>query len=234
MNIWVVIGTSAVASAVVNVLANIFMKRWEHRREDRKELEGRKYIYLDIALQLEDFAAKASTILERIEVALAQARSELDDRSLTDLDVIKFDFDPKPDWSKVPVEVAAKAQGFPRSFARSQQFIFTAFAHWAGADDAWEYDAERIAFYGVQAIEFAASLRKDIAAPKEENMQSFLDVFRRYIAERREYYELTRTEGSVIPELFKQFQLEDAQASSRPHRAFAASRARTESWSDKA
>jgi hypothetical protein len=220
MNIWVVIGTSALASAIVNVVANIFIKHWEHQREDRKELERRNYIYLDIALQLEDFAAKASTLLERIENALARARSEADDRSLSDLDSIKFEFDPMPDWSKVPVDVASKAQGFPRSFARSQQFIFAAFEYWAGADDAWEYDAERIAFYGIQAIKFAAKLREGIQAPEDEYMQSSLETFERYIAKRRKYYEHTRTDGSVIPELFKMFQREDVQAGRLPPGAF--------------
>jgi hypothetical protein len=224
MNIWVVIGTSALASAIVNVVANIFIRRWEHQREDQKELGRRKYIYLDIALQLEDFAAKASTILERVENALAQARSESDDRNLSDLESIKFEFDPKPDWSKVPVDVASKAQGFPRSFARSQQFIFAAFEYWAGADEAWEYDAERIAFYGVQAIEFAAKLREDIGASIDENMQSSLETFARYIEKRRKYYELTRTEGTVIPELFKQFQREDAQGGYVPPGAVAGSK----------
>lgn len=216
MNIWVVIGTSALASAIVNIIANVYIKRWEHHREDRKELERRNYIYLDIALQLEDFAAKASTLLERIENAIAQARSEADDRSLSDLDGIKFEFDPTPDWSKVPVDVASKAQGFPRSFARSQQFIFAAFEYWAGADEAWEYDAERIAYYGVQAIDFAAKLREQIQAPKDEYMQSSLDTFESYIAKRRKYYEQTRTVGTVIPELFKMFQREDIQAGRMP------------------
>ena len=212
MNIWIVIGTSALASAVVNVIANIFMKRWEHQREDQKELETRKYIYLDIALQLEDFAAKASTILERIEVAIDQARFDADDRSLSNLESIKFEFDPQPDWSKISIDLASKAQGFPRSLARSQQFIFAAFEYWAGADEAWEYDAERIAFYGVQAIEFAAKLRADIGTPKDENMDSSLGIFEGYIAKRRKVYERTRTEGAVIPELFKQFEREDVQA----------------------
>jgi hypothetical protein len=55
-------------------------------------------------------------------------------------------------------------------------------------------------------------------------MQSSLETFARYIAKRRKYYELTRTDGTVIPELFKQFQREDVQGGYVPPDTIAGSR----------
>ncbi|HEX7815845.1 hypothetical protein [Dyella sp.] len=151
---WQVIGTSALASAIVNIIANVALKQWDHRREDSREDEKRHVVYLDIAIQLEEFSFRAEKILESISEGIAKYRAEHDARSLEALEGLSFKFDESIEWDRVPAEIAVRAKTFPRTFQRSQGFIMAAWRYWADLDDAWEYDAERVAFYGLGAIRF--------------------------------------------------------------------------------
>ncbi|MDQ0008437.1 hypothetical protein J2T07_000596 [Luteibacter jiangsuensis] len=202
---WQVIATSAVASAVVNIIANVALKQWDHWREDSREGEKRHVVYLDIALQLEEFSFRAEKILESISEGIAKYRTEHDARSLEALEDIHFKFDESIEWDRVPAEIAVRAKTFPRTFQRSQGFIIAAWRYWADLDDAWEYDAERVAFYGLGAISFAAEIRRKIGVADDPQVAELTKVFERHIDSRRTIFKTSRSEDCVIPELREKF-----------------------------
>lgn len=202
---WQVIATSAVASAVVNIIANVALKQWDHWREDSREDEKRHVVYLDIALQLEEFSFRAEKILESISEGIAKYRAEHDARSLEALEDIHFKFDESIEWDRVPAEIAVRAKTFPRTFQRSQGFIMAAWRYWADLDDAWEYDAERVAFYGLGAISFAAEIRRKIGVVDDPQVAELTKVFERHIDSRRTIFKTSHTEDCVIPELREKF-----------------------------
>ncbi|MGY3231842.1 hypothetical protein ACVWWJ_003326 [Luteibacter sp. HA06] len=205
---WQVIATSAVLSAIVNIVANVALKKWDHRREDLREDEKRHVVYLDIALQLEEFSFRAEKILESISEGIAKYRAEHDSRSLEALEEINFKFDESIEWDRVPAEIAVRAKTFPRTFRRSQDFIMAAWRYWADLDDAWEYDAERVAFYGLGAISFAAEIRRKIGVANDPQVAELIKVFERHIDSRRAVFKTSRSEDCVIPELREQFKKE--------------------------
>ncbi|MDY1548546.1 hypothetical protein [Luteibacter sahnii] len=205
---WKVVATSAVASTIVNFIANAAIKRWDNWREDKKETARRDVVYLDIALQLEDFAFRAANLIEGIKDGIAQYRAEQDDRHLQALQEIAFNFDASTEWDRVPAEVAVRAKTFPRNLERSRDFIFFAWRHWAELDDAWEYDAERLAFYGLGAIKFAADIRREMKVNDDHFVLKLAKIFEDHIDARRQFFVQSRSEDSVIPELAEQFKKE--------------------------
>jgi hypothetical protein len=205
---WQVIGTSAIASAVVNIVANVALKHWDHRREDFREDEKRHVVYLDIALQLEEFSFRAEKILESISDGIAKYHAEHDAHAFESLEGIHFKFDDNIEWDRVPAEIAVRAKTFPRTFQRSRDFIMAAWTHWAGLDDAWEYDAERVAFYALGAIRFAAEIRREIGVADDPQVEELTKVFERHIDSRRAIFKMSRSEDCVIPELREQFKKE--------------------------
>lgn len=200
-----VAASSAVIAALISTTFNVAFSAWakssDRRREDEKAAKKVGHVYLDVALTLEVFAKRCSDYIYEIESAIDNARSFNDRDALTGLKSVELTFDPEPDWNELPIPFVAQVKGLVTQYAERNIWIAQQFQAWADLDDAYSFESERAAFYGLKASDLAVKIRADINAGSsnyayEAHLTGLIDQRRKRFMEHRKM--------SLIPEL-KQF-----------------------------
>jgi len=191
--------SSAVISAVINILWNAFSKIIDKRREDAKEKKIVGHVYLDVVFSLESFAKQCNARLYDIDIGLNLRYEYHDDSHLNKLVPLTLQFQPEPRWSELPVDFVAQVKALPGRLESTHDWIVEQHDHWADIDDAYEFERERVAFYGAVACEIAEQIREKILAGKGDT-EHFRNHFQSLIEKRRARFDEGSKEA-FIPEL---------------------------------
>jgi len=207
---WVVLVlSSALVSAIVNVLSGFVSKIWDHRREDKKARKESGYAYLEIVMELEDFVRLASSRLFRINCVLYEFETYGDAtrlEPLVRLEPITFAFKNEPNWLKLPIDVVAGAKELPIEIDTTLERI--SYAWGVGESDApWllKMQTQYLSFYGRKAYQEAAKIRRDIKLAPSSNIRPCLALFLETLEEWRSRFE-QRPETALITALDIEFQ----------------------------
>lgn len=200
------VASSAVISALVNVGFTAWVKYGERKREDAKDAKRVGHVYLGIVFSLESFAKQCDERLYDIYNGLAQCEEQHDSSALAKLKPVAFTLDPSSSWDELSIAFVAKVKVLPSQYETTNQWIHQQYEYWAGVDDAYHLEEERLAYYGGKACEMAAEIRRDIKAGDGE-VASYVEHFRSIINQRRKAFATDR-ETALIPELIHQFNKE--------------------------
>ena len=204
-----VVGSSAVISAMISTTVNVAFSAWsksgDRRREDAKAAKKVDYVYLGVALSLEVFSKRCSDYIYEIESALETAHYQNSHEALNGLKSVELIFHPEPDWIELPIPFVALVKGLVSQYAERNAWIIQQHQTWADMDDAYEFESERAAFYGLKASELAVKIRTDIKAGVSD--YAYADHLRGLIDQRRDRFKENRR-MSLIPELKQLFEAE--------------------------
>jgi hypothetical protein len=154
--------SSALVSALVNAATNLWIDSKRRKHEEAKSDDVRSHVYLDVALQLEAFAKRTNARLTLVSEALAELYEHHDDSHIEKLVSFSFTFDPPPNWNDLPVAFVAKVKALPSEFLVCDEWIKEAWSLWADLGDVAEFEQERLAWYGLKALDLAQDIRRDI------------------------------------------------------------------------
>jgi hypothetical protein len=206
---WVtVVASSALVSAVVNIGWNAFSKAMDRRRENTKEKQRVDHVKLGIIHQLEAFVRRCRNHSNDIHDGLHDYYHNRDGR-FQRVGQIAFVFDPAPRWEELPVSFVAPIKAMPSQFADCDMWI-RGVSEYSGIDDAYEFEVERMAFYGLKALRTAATIKREINATYDGGAELEMAErdFMELIQKRRHGF--TKVGGSMtrIPELEAMFEAE--------------------------
>jgi len=208
------VASSAVVSAIVNVGWNAWSKKIDRKREDAKDVKRIGHVYLDIALQLENFVKRCDARLYDIDRGLEERATEHDDSYLNALKPFVMSFDPEPHWGELPVDFVAKTKVLPDQFQSTRAWIGEQWEYWAGIDDLYRLEQQSIAYYALKACEISAEIRSGIGVGVAD-AAAIVEHFHSAIDQRREDFDMQRYDIPLIPELQAKFSA--SSASSRAH-----------------
>jgi hypothetical protein len=201
----VVVLSSALGSGLVSAASALFIKRGDRAREDAARKIQVDHVFLTIALSLEAFARKCDDRIIAIDEAYAEAQS-LNDMSKLLLGPFQLNFDQELVWTDLPVPFVAEIKDVLREFVETNTWIHEQFNTWAHADDAYELEKERCAYFGLKFCELAEAVRVRIGADaadivgQRRNFQSLINT-------RRQQFRANRN-MTIIPNLTRQFTYE--------------------------
>jgi hypothetical protein len=115
-----------------------------------------------------------------------------------------FEFMPEPDWTALPIPFVAEVKALPNRFEQCNSWINSQFHQWADMDEAYELDAERLAYYALKSCELASKIRVKLKAD-DDQLDDLVTHFRHIIDKRRERYKNNPDFYVLIPELRAQF-----------------------------
>jgi hypothetical protein len=192
----------AIAGATINTVSNWLLKLADAWRERRKQMQRVAHVKLEIMDQLESFANRCANFMYDIHEGLDEHyRHEPNAFSNVQHDV-PLKFDPEPQWAELPVPFVAPIKALTREYSDTGAWISRA-GVWAGTDDQYVFELERLAFYGLAVLKVADRIRKEIRAGSGGALQ--LDASRRgfekVIEQRRERYLRVGGDITLIPEL---------------------------------
>lgn len=208
---------SAGVSAAVNLLSNFYIRRGERKKSEAKETQRINHVYLDVLLQLHTFAKRAKAYgddLAHATAAFKAGAEEIDALRRFDAHPLMLTFDPEPKWGELPVPFVSQAKALPGNFVSCGEWISRPWSTWAGRGDAYVLNRQRIAFYGLRALEisdeikFAIHPNTETLAEIDEARAGFNDVIRTYRKLSNE-----GSEPLLIPELAAQYEKERSQRS---------------------
>jgi hypothetical protein len=199
--------SSAVVSALVNVGWNGYAKWLDQKKEAGKEVHRVGHVYLALVLQLESFARRCNEQLYDIEEAMERYSSAHDGSAFEKLPKIEFAFNPEPDWTMLPIPFVAKVQSLVNRFNQAHNWISSQFQYWADLDDAYQFEQERLAYYGHEACRLAAEIRVQIKAG-DGDLSDLLNHFAFIVEKRRKWFLQTEQKHNLLPELRARFENE--------------------------
>jgi hypothetical protein len=206
---WTVVASSALTSAGVNVGWNAFSKWLDRRRENAKEKQRVDHVKLEIMDQLESFANRCASFMSDIDEGLGRHYQHDQDAFSNVQRSLALKFDPEPQWTELPVKFVAPLKALVREYGDTGEWISRADL-WADVAEQYEYELERLAYYGLEVLDIADTIRVDIKAGERGTVQleaSRLE-FTRLIEKRFEAYQKRPCDTSFIPELEAQFENE--------------------------
>lgn len=192
--------SSAVVSAGVNVAWSVITRLLDLRREKTKIAHE----YLSLVLQPEEFVRLCNERLYDISEAMDRYRGFQDSAAFNGLGRIPLDFKPEPNWSSLPIPFVANMKSLPNRFEQCDRWI-TAQSEWAGLDDAYEFEEERLAFYALKAAKIAAEVRQQIGAG-DGDLGDLVTHLESVIAQRRAVHLKDPSRRDYIPELRAHFE----------------------------
>ena len=145
--------SSAVISAVVNVIWSARSKYVERKREDERDAKRIGHVYLNIALSLESFGKQCDAHLYDIDNGLWQRARNHDESFLSRLKPFPFAFNPEPTLSELSIPFVAMVKVLPEQSQSTSRWIGEQWSEWADLGDAYDLEIERVAFYGLKAFE---------------------------------------------------------------------------------
>lgn len=206
---WVtVVASSALISAIVNVGWNALSKAMDRRRENVKEKQRVDHVKLEIVHQLEAFVRRCRNHSDDIHDGLHDYYSHHDDR-FQRVGQIAFVFDPAPRWEELPVSFVAPIKVMPSQFADCDMWI-RGMSEYSGIDDAYQFELERMAVYGLKALRTATTIKRDINATYNggAELQMAERDFIELIQKRRQSFAKLSGSMTLIPELEAMFEAE--------------------------
>lgn len=178
---WVtVVASSAVVSAVVNVIANGIFKWIDRRHEAAKENKRTAHVYLRLAVELGEYAAMSSHYLNEIAEAYERLYREHDDSYLSRLRSVPLKFSDDMKWDDLPVEIVDEVRLLQSQMATSNRWISGQYEY-MDLHDIYGYEEEYTAYFGVKVCMLERKLRSDIKAGEIhtliplKNFQSLID-----------------------------------------------------------
>ncbi|CAN7795917.1 hypothetical protein LJR034_004083 [Caballeronia sp. LjRoot34] len=207
-----IVASSAVISALVNVVSNWRLKVGDRKREDKREQRRVGHVYLEIAQQLEAFAKRCDTYIDDIDEQL-DLFYQRDDNAFQNLNKpFTFAFHPEPKWEELPIPFTSKVKALSQGFAETSGFIHRAW-EWSDEHETWALETQRVAFHGLRAIEIAVEVRKEIGAghsvsDRQQQLDAAAVHFIKEINNCRENFKAARHNLQLIPELKAQFTAE--------------------------
>lgn len=202
INWFAIVGSSAVIAAFISTTFNVAFGAWakhsDRRREDAKEAKKAGHVYLGVALSLEAFSKRCADCIDDIEAAFEQMYEQNSREPLANLKTPKMLFEPEPTWNELPIAFVARVKGLVSQHEERSKWIGQQFLYWAELDDAYAFEKELAAVYGLRASELAAEIRLQIKAGPVESSpdQQFYAV----VSERRRSFSADRR-TTFIPEL---------------------------------
>lgn len=191
--------SSALVSAVVNVLWAIASKTWDHHKEKEIERRIQAHTLLGLATDLETFSDKCDHQLHQIFIAENSYRDYNDDRKLATLKDPDFTFDSSPKWEILPVETANTIKDLKNSYENCSEWIMDG---WLDStfdmEETIGLSEEQFAYYGLEAEKLAKSIREKINSPSKIE-RSNINKFEHILSERVKLHESI----IVIPEIKK-------------------------------
>jgi hypothetical protein len=201
---WVtVVFSSALISSAINVFWNAAAKFMDRQREDQKTKKVMDHVYLEVTFSLEAFAKACYAELVEIDNGLRFRDEYGDDSRLNAIRTLELKFDPEPRWTELPVDFVAKVKSLPGHFASTDQWIKEQYEAWADIEEAYYFEAERLAFYGLKACKLADEIRGQISAGPSET-SDVANYFSTLIEGRKKLFGPT-SYGTLIPELHALF-----------------------------
>ena len=197
----VIIFSSALVSAAVNVLWNAIAKYIDHRRENKKILQKQAHIYLSIANNLELFAKKCDAEIYKIHDGLRERAEFHDERKLESLTSFELTFEPKPNWEELPIEIAAEIMQLPSLFSSTNEWVLSQWFEWADTEDTYKFEIERLAYYGIKACQSAEHLKTIKIGIKKGNTSDYERNFTEELNASERKYIKSNGESHHIPEL---------------------------------
>jgi hypothetical protein len=201
----VVVLSSALGSGLVSAASALYLKRGDRAREDAARKIQVDHVFLTIALSLEAFARKCDDRIIAIDEAYVEAQSSNDMSKLLQ-GPFHLSFNEEQVWADLPVPFVAEIKGVLREFGETNTWIHEQFDTWAHADDAYELEKERCAYFGLKFCESAEAVRVRIGADAADIANQRRN-FQYLINTRRKQFRANR-DMAIIPGLTKQFTYE--------------------------
>ncbi|MFM0742305.1 hypothetical protein PQQ51_34255 [Paraburkholderia xenovorans] len=196
------VASSAVIGAGVNVIWGAVSKWQDRARENAKDKHRIDHVKLAVAQQLETFAKRCHTYIEDIQEAIGEYLDH-NERAFDSVQgAFVLQFEPEPKWEELSVGFVSAIKAMPGEFDYSAEWISRA-GVWAGIDEQYEFECERAAYYGLKAMRVAASVRREIGAVGDSQLQmaaaerSFLKM----IETKRQGFKVRGDDMNVLPEL---------------------------------
>lgn len=199
------IASSAVISALVNISWNAWSKYQDKKSIKEKEALRIKHIYLDIVFQLELFAKRCNAQIYEIDRALHAYLEDHDNSAISKLQPLQFEFDAKLDWTKLPLQFTADVKSFPELFKSTSSWIGTQFIQWADIQEAFTFEEEQLAYYGLFACDTSRSIRQEKIKIKPQKEEDYEDIFHSIIKEAQRKFTESSGQAYLIPELASKF-----------------------------
>ncbi|MBP0590475.1 hypothetical protein J8I87_12255 [Paraburkholderia sp. LEh10] len=206
---WVtVVASSALVSAIVNVGWNALSKAMDRRRENVKERQRVEHVKLEIVHQLEAFVRRCRNHSNDIHDGLNDYYHHHDD-AFQRVGTIAFVFDPAPKWEELPVSFVAPIKVMPNQFADCDMWI-RGMAEYSGIDDAYQFELERVAVYGLKALRTATAIKREINATYDggAELEMAERAFMELIEKRGQSFANVGGSMTLIPELEAMFKAE--------------------------
>ncbi|WP_322082391.1 hypothetical protein [Burkholderia sp. BCC1972] len=199
----------AVIGQVISALSNWSLKAIDAYRESKKRAQVVAHVKLEIMDQLESFANRCANFMYDIEEGMDEHYRQEPNAFSNVQRSIPFKFDPEPKWVELPVPFIAPIKALGREYDDTGAWINRT-GLWADIADQYQYELERLAFYGLEALKVADKIRRDIKAGNggAVQLEASRSAFTKEIATMRERYRETCGEVSLIPELEALFERE--------------------------
>ncbi|MGF6664831.1 hypothetical protein QF000_006499 [Paraburkholderia atlantica] len=201
-----IVASSAVISAIVNVFSNWRLKVGDRKREDDAESRRVGHVYLEIAHQLEAFAKRCDTYIYDINEQLELHYRHDRDAFSSLQEPFMFAFDPAPKWEELPIRFTAEVKEIPNGMVEANEYIHRTW-QWSDEGDVWDLECQRVALYGLRAIEISMNVRKEIGAGQDryEQITAAGLHFQEVIMNWRKAFEVNSDGATLLPALKAQF-----------------------------
>ncbi|MDN4057159.1 hypothetical protein QPK31_02865 [Massilia sp. YIM B02769] len=199
-----IITSSAFVAALVNVAWNALSKWLDRQREAKKEELKVAHVYHAVILHLETYAYKANGQLYDISVAMDRYRGLRDDKAFDRVRTERFKFEPDPDWTVLPISFVDRMKTFVIQSDQCDGWIRAQFDLWAGIDEAFELEEQRIAWYALRACTLASELRLQIEVDCA-SMEDIIKHFQFIIDRCWDHYKANNGTTNLVPELRAHF-----------------------------
>ncbi|WP_414442406.1 hypothetical protein [Burkholderia sp. 22PA0106] len=212
VNWWVVGGSSAVISALVNGAFKLWGDYTARRDERAKLAEQRAPAQLKVALMLEAFAKQAAGYVDGCEARIMNWYAEQEGdapEALPEWTPLKIDMAMVEDWTEVPIRLHSDCQELPLALAASDAWIRAGIEdEWLDTVDAHRLDSQRAILYGFSACDLAIQIRSAIEVPASALSTDCCQRLQRELDRRRDEYVRARGRVELILDLKARFRRE--------------------------
>jgi hypothetical protein len=194
---------AAVVSSGINTGSNWLIKKYDQKLERRKEENRVAHVKLDIMHQLEGFSNRCASYSDDIANAIYSYYDQQSSDAFARIQhSVVLTFEPPPRWEELDVAFVAPIKAMAREYENTNSWII-GMSEWADLPDSYEFEKERLAFYGLQALKIASDIARQIKL--DQSGRTRLDAtkmqFEELIEKRRASYAKTAGRITLIPEL---------------------------------
>jgi hypothetical protein len=199
--------TSSVLSGVITAGVNVFMKTQDRKHDAAKDKAKVAHAYFETAIWLEDFAKNGSGHIGSIDEAMASYDADHDTSAFAKLHLIEHKLELVMRLGELPVSVVAQVKALTEGYTSAHDWISRQFDHWADLEEAYQMERQRVAFYGLQALTMAATIRQIIAI-EPHRYAPIVKRFETIVESCRQAFWADAEERILIPDLKAQFENE--------------------------